>query len=218
MSQQVVAEQHRLGVLQVRASRHRRVRVGLGLPDQGVDDAEHLPGDDPGVVAQVHPPQGGDLVVARAPRAQLAAQGGPGPLDQALLERPVHVLIARGRRVGPGAHVGLEFVQGREHPVQLGVGEQLAGVQHPGVGTGAGDVVRGQAPVELGGLGQGRERVRRAAGEAPAPQGAVVGAVLGVLGHHSPSRWSRAEATLEDIPNSSMKPLAWDWSKESPSS
>ena len=158
-----------------------------------------------------------DLAVERARRLTADLVALPGRTVNGIISAPGAVLAA-GLTSVSRAQRGYEDLAERGENLTTRVVEQTGSVEDPGVGAGAGDVVRGQAPVELGGLGQGRERVRRAAGEAPAPQGAVVGAVLGVLGHHSPSRWSRAEATLEDIPNSSMKPLAWDWSKESPSS
>ena len=68
-------------------------RCRVGLVDQGVDDVEHEAGDDPRVLAQVHPEQGGHLVVARATGAQPAADVGAGPVDEPALERRVHVLV-----------------------------------------------------------------------------------------------------------------------------
>ena len=68
-------------------------RWRVGLVDEGVDDVEHQAGDDPRVLAQVHPEQGGHLVVARAPGAQPAADVGAGPVDEAALEGGVHVLV-----------------------------------------------------------------------------------------------------------------------------
>ena len=42
---------------------------------------------------QIHADEGSDLVVARASGAQLTAQGRARPLNQAALERGVHVFI-----------------------------------------------------------------------------------------------------------------------------
>ncbi len=74
MRQHVVGEEHRLGVLEVGAARHRDVRVRLGEADQRLLEVGDQPADDPGVVAQVHPEEGGDLVVARPAGPQLAAE------------------------------------------------------------------------------------------------------------------------------------------------
>ena len=47
---------------------------------------------------QVHPHEGGDLVVAAAAGAQLAAELGADDLDERALERTVHVLVAGSAR------------------------------------------------------------------------------------------------------------------------
>ena len=73
---QVVREQHRLRVLQVRAPGHDRVGVRLGLRHERVDDAQDVAGDRARVIEEVHPHQGRDLVVAAAAGAQLAAELG----------------------------------------------------------------------------------------------------------------------------------------------
>ncbi len=67
----------------------------IRLSGDRVDEVDELTADDAGVVAQQHPDQSGDLVIATATGAELAADLGPGPLDQPALERAVHVLIRR---------------------------------------------------------------------------------------------------------------------------
>ena len=86
----------------------RWVRPGMATPswrvacvDEGVDHVEDQPRDDPGVLAQVHPEERRDLVVARAPGAQPPADVGAGPVDQAALERRVDVLVVLGRAGTP---------------------------------------------------------------------------------------------------------------------
>ena len=74
---QVVGEQHRLGVLQVRAPGHRRVRMRHGLGEQRVDDVADPRADPAGCVAQPHPEERGHLVVARPAGAQLPPSSGP---------------------------------------------------------------------------------------------------------------------------------------------
>ena len=110
--QHVVGEQHRLGVLEVGTAGHRDVRVGLGEADQRVLEVGDQTADDPGVVAQVHPEEGGDLVVAGPAGAQLAAEVGAEPLQQTALQGGVDVLVGDGAgeravarrrlRAGPG--------------------------------------------------------------------------------------------------------------------
>ena len=110
--EQLVAEHHRLRVLQVGHARRRGVQVLLGLGEQRGLQLGHPGHHPPGVVAQVQPQVGGDLVVAAAAGPQLAAERAD-PLQQAALQRGVHVLV--GHR-GPEAAV----LAGRVQAVQRG--------------------------------------------------------------------------------------------------
>ena len=100
MRLQVVREQDRLRVLQVRAPGHDRVRVRLGLRDDRVDETQDVARDRARVVEQVHPHEGGDLVVAAAAGAELAAELGSDDADERLLERAVHVFVGRVGHAG----------------------------------------------------------------------------------------------------------------------
>ena len=97
VGQQVVAEQHRLGVLQVRAAGHDRAEVPLGLGLQRLDQVEDQVGDHPGVVAQVDLEQRGHLVVAGPAGAQPATDVRADLLEQQPLQGAVHVLVAGAR-------------------------------------------------------------------------------------------------------------------------
>ena len=78
--------------------------------------------------------------------------------------------------------LGNDRLDGGAGDGELRVVEKAGGGQRPGVGARAGDVVRREAPVEVGGLAQGRECVGGAAGEASAPEAeARIG-----LGHDKP--------------------------------
>ena len=157
----------------------RWVRPGIATPrwrrrlvDEGVDDVEHEPGDDAGVLAQVHPEQRGDLVVARAAGAQAAADVGAGPLDEAALERGVDVLVVLRR--GGRRPTRRRRAAARGRRASRRGWRRRAARRRAGPGRGRGSPARScrrQPPVEVGRLRQGRERVGRSAGEAPAPQG-----------------------------------------------
>ena len=80
----------------------RWVRPGIGTPRwvvgllvQRADDELHPGGQVAQCVAQVHPEEGGDLVVARPTGSQPAGQLGPEALEKPPLEGPVHVLVGR---------------------------------------------------------------------------------------------------------------------------
>ena len=90
---------------------------------QRLAQVEQLPGQEPHVVAQVQPQVGGDLVVAAAPRPQLAAEGSE-PFQQAALERGVHVLVVYLRPERSRAHRGGELIERADHEGQLALVEQ----------------------------------------------------------------------------------------------
>ena len=150
-------------------------RVGQRRPARAASAA--------GVVAQVEPQVGGDLVVAGPAGAQLAAERAE-LLQQAALERGVHVLVLdRRAEVAVGARrLAARRARPSIRPSSSSV-EQAGPVQDPGVRPGAGEVVGRQPPVELHADGQPGQRLGGAAGEPAAPQpGALppggVGSVL----------------------------------------
>ena len=69
------------------------------------------------------------------------------------------VLVGGLRDEDAGDDVGFETVQGSQHAGQLLLVQQAGLRQGAGVGPGAGDVVTGQAPVEVGAHRQGSQRV-----------------------------------------------------------
>ena len=91
----------RIGCADCRCVLPGMIAVGCdgGLGGQCGDDLEHAVGDPADRVAQPHPEQRGHLVVSRPTGPQPAAEVGADPVDQAALERAVHVLVgdAAGR-------------------------------------------------------------------------------------------------------------------------
>ena len=92
--QQVVREAHRLRALQMRVARHQRGDVLVGAIDQdaaqSIDRRRRSRRRAPRPQAQI----GGDLVVARSPGVQLAAQRAD-ELDEPRLDVHVHVFERR---------------------------------------------------------------------------------------------------------------------------
>lgn len=133
----VVREQDRLGVLEVRAAGHGDVGVRLGEADERVLEVGDEAADDARVVAQVHAEERGHLVVAGPARAQLAAEVDAEALKEAALQRRVDVLVGDRPDERAVRHVRFELVEAREHAGQLVLGEQARLVQHARVGAGA---------------------------------------------------------------------------------
>ena len=119
MGQQLVGDEHRLGVLHMGASGHDGVGGLGGLVDEGVDDVEDESGHVASLVAQVHADESGDLVVAAAPGAQPAPQVVTGALDETALQGGVDILVGGLGDEDAGDDVGLEIVQGLQHAGQL---------------------------------------------------------------------------------------------------
>src|SRR5690606_27357119 len=116
--------------------------------------------------------------------AEPATQLRPGDLLQPPFQRAVHVLVGRCRRELAG---GDQIVQPVQRGEQVGVllfGQQAGRPQRLGVGPGAGQVVPGQPPVELGGPAEREHRLGRTTAEPAAPELPRRGR-RGVGGHQS---------------------------------
>jgi hypothetical protein len=197
-------------VLEVRHARRGRFHQSGGLFGQRAHQVRKVGREAARVVAAVQAQVGGDLVVAAAPGAELAAEFAEA-FDQAALERGVDVLVGDGAGEGAARDVLAETVQSGQHPLQFGVVEEPRAVQYARMGFRGLEVVRGQPPVEADRRVQGFEGGGGAAGEAAPPQ----------FRHYSASaltRSFRAAASFAGRLHSSTKPRAFDWSNVSPSS
>ena len=171
MGHELVREQHGLGVLHVGAARHHGAAGLFALLDQGVDEVKQESGNRTGVAAQPHTNQAGDLVVAGASGTQFAAEFVAGNVDQSAFEGGGLVLIVFDGGEGAVIHMTLERVERILHALQLVGGQKSRTAESTGVGAGTGDIVVGQAPVELRGLGQSGQFRRRTGRKATTPQG-----------------------------------------------
>ena len=168
---ELVREQHGLGVLHVGAARHHGAAGLFALLDQGVDEVKQESGNRTGVAAQPHTNQAGDLVVAGASGTQFAAEFVAGNVNQSAFEGGGLVLIVFDGGEGAVIHMTLERVERILHALQLVGGQKSRTAESTGVGAGTGDIVVGQAPVELRGLGQSGQFRRRTGRKATTPQG-----------------------------------------------
>ena len=97
--------------------------VPLGLVGQRVGQLDQRDGDAARLIAQVEPQVGGHLVVAGAAGAQLAAERAE-PLEQAALDRGVHVLVVEvGDEVTGGDQAG-QIIECGQDLAELGRVEQ----------------------------------------------------------------------------------------------
>ena len=150
IGQQMVAEGHGLGGLQMREAGHHQVAMRLRLArERELEGGQRRIGAvDP--VAHVELEVGRDLVVARAGRVQ-----PPGRLADQLLEPALHVhvhVLERARELEAASHDLLQ------HLVETGVdlpgvvlGDDTLRRQHRRVRLGGADVLRGQSLVEADG-------------------------------------------------------------------
>ena len=170
VGEQLVGEQHRLRVLQVRHAGRGQVAASPP-PARSAPSAARRAGrrraarGRAGTAAGRWPPgrcgSGRPAACRRASRAARAA--------------PARARCARPRRRSsagsvPSSTASSRSSSAREHRVGLVVGQQPGPVQHPGVRAGREQVIPGEPPVEMHAERQPRERVRGPALEPSAPQ------------------------------------------------
>ena len=104
-------QQHRLRVLQVGTARHGNTKMITRLILQCADNVAKPGSHPPQCIAQIHPDQCRNLVVAGAAGAQSAAQLGSDQLDQPPLQRTVHVLVGTNGPERSGGHLRAQRVE-----------------------------------------------------------------------------------------------------------
>ena len=141
VSEEVVGQRDRLGLLEVRVARQIGVARRLGLGEQRAletdDQIDHLVDR----AARPEPEIGRDLVVAAPAGVHLRPgriEFGDPPFD-----RGVDVLVALHEREGAVGDLALDRVEGREHGVPLAIGQESDVGEHPHVGPRAGGCPRG---------------------------------------------------------------------------
>ena len=174
-----MGQQHRLGVLQVGAAGHRPRRGGRGPASAS---ASTRSSDQRRRSVRAWSRRNTLNSVATwslrlRPGAQPAADLRADLVEQQPLEGAVHVLVGRVRAAAsPAAYRSPSASSPRSSSAWSSSVSSPARVQGVGVGAGAGQVVGRQPPVEVRGPRQRLELRRRAAGEAAAPERALVGA------------------------------------------
>ena len=174
MREQVVRQQHRLSVLQVRAARHDSIGMRVGLRRDRLDERTNLARDHLAVIAQIQPDKRGNLIVAAASCAQPAAELGTYRLDKGRLESTVHIFIVGTRLQGAVCPLRPDAHEALEHPCQLVVGEVARGGEGASVGARAPDVVAAQLPIKVRRTAESLQFGRRSVAEAPAPERALI--------------------------------------------
>ena len=210
MGEQVVAELHRLGPLQVGVPGEVGIAGGIGAGEQHLLERQDRLGHLAQGALRVEPQVGGDLVVAAAAGVDLAA-GGTGDLGDPPFDGGVDVLVGRAELEGAAGELLLHLVERGEDRRRLLTVEQAAPHQPAHVGARAGDVV-GCEPLVVGQRdGVGEQLLGRSIGEPAVPQRLAV--ALGEVRHQLDGRLEacRADHVSMPRPQSRTNPAESSW-------
>ena len=145
--EQVMAEQHRLGTLQMRVPGHDGVDVRLRRLAQRQLQRGDAFAHARDRVLQEHAHVGDDLVVTAARRVELCADCA-GLLDEAALDRHVDVFVGNRRHERARIQLAADLVERFDDPVAIARGENAARCEHLRVRRTRAHVVRVQSNVE----------------------------------------------------------------------
>ena len=185
MSEQVVCQQHRLGVLQMGAAWHDCALVGFCLGNQCVNYVPYISPNDLCVLAQIDADECGDLVVAAAASTKLATEFGTELDDEGRFERAVHIFIGVCGLQSATDPVGFERIEPSNHLAEFVSTEVTSRGKRASVCTRAGEVIGCELPIEVSGTAQLDKLRRRATGKAGAPQCALVRCTVIVVSTHA---------------------------------
>ena len=167
--------------LQVGESGHDRV----GLAFRHIDNRRLEPGEtcenDIGLVTQIKPHVGGDLIIARARGVQTFARF-TDLRGECGLDIHVHVFERIGPFESTGADVVGNLIQSLDDGVTVFFVEHLDAGEHRGVGYRAANIVFPQPPVEADRGGKRLSQCIGGSGKTPTPElvaGSVTGRVFG---------------------------------------
>ncbi len=210
VGQQVVGEQHGLGPLQVGVARQIGLSRLLGPGRQYVLEVEDLTSEHVELALGVEPEVRRHLVVAAPPGVELRPDVA-GQLRHPPFDGGVDVLVVGREGEAAGVELGLHEVEGVEQGRHLLLGQEFTTTEAAHVGPRAGDVIVGQAAVDVEADRVVHHHVRGAAAQAAVPE------------RHRPVRspprpsWT-ADQVATPRPQRRTKPSASWWRKVSEAS
>ena len=142
----------------------RLLGVGQERALQTLDQLEHLVDRRTGPEPEI----GGDLIIATTAGVHLGAGGLK--FSDSTLDGSVDVLVVDLEVERARLDLVLDRVEGSEHTVTLGLGEQANIAKHADMRPRPGDVLTEHALVERQAVVQRLQRLRRATGEPTVPQ------------------------------------------------
>src|SRR5215217_4748014 len=105
MSEQMMCQKNRLGVLEMRASRKNRVRMAFCLRHKRIHYIKSARNDSSSGIAKPHAEQSGYLIIPGTTGTKLSPKFSTSPLQQSTFESSMHVFIGEHRFKRTGCHI-----------------------------------------------------------------------------------------------------------------